>query len=474
MSGMSGDSQGVGNIHLAKLVQFVFDTPRLRREFETARAGFPSLPTGNMAEAMVMDWFIFDYKLKGLDKTPLEYFIDSNRDMPAAEQKIYEALRMNIYSIFEVRAIKVGKEIILRDLATEKEYWVWEKMATKSLRKGQCIFARVIPFRDHYILAGGGHLFPDEAIYTIKLRYKMMRDRKVDMRLSPKQMAEIFSGSKDEKPEEMDLETLEERIREKLEEAGLSDTTLIEILDKFNKVNEPSDVIREITQKAVFPDYKDADQLLDLLNALWNKMPHESMGGLSPEERRKQFVRGPQEQDMLKEMAAHLEAMINPNRYRSRKDINNVIAIAQKEWLDTKSPELDGKSPREVILEERQRLGNQEKEILITVSARPISITTRKQKEAKELYHAALELIKDGCYADAIEKYKRYIELSDKNHVVWGNMGAMYARLGNVKEALRCLHRSLSLKPDYKIARKNLELYGRKTKAELKKMAKDG
>jgi tetratricopeptide (TPR) repeat protein len=466
----------VTNVYLSKLAKFVFDSPRLVREFKRVKAEFPCFPTDDaVSKAAVVDWFVFDYKLKGLDKTPLEYFIDSNRDMPTEEQEIFETFRQNTYSIFEVRAIKACKEMILRDLATEKEYWVWDKIATRALHKGQCIFTRVLPFEDHYIISGGGHTYTIEATYAIRLRYKTMRDRKADMRIGPREVAEIFSGSiAAEKPEQMDMETLEERIREKLEEAGLSDTTLIEILDRFSKSSEPFEVIREITQRAVFPDYKDADYLLDLLNALWNKMPHESMGGLSPEERRKRFLRGPQEQALLKEMTAHLQHMINPDRYRRKADLDKAIAGAQEEWLDTKSPELDGKSPREVILEERQRLGNQEKEIMITVSARPISITTRKQKQAKELYYAARKLMQEGRYEEALERYERYIELSDKNHVVWGNMGVCYSLLGNKKEALRCLHRALFLNPDYKVARNNLKLFERATKTQLKNLAREG
>ena len=238
----------------------------------------------------------------------------------------------------------------------------------------------------------------------------------------------------------------------------MSDTTFVEMIDDFKKSDGPSDVIERVIKKAVFHSGEDCRYLLKLLHALWNKMPHESMGGLSPEERLKSFVRGTQERALLGEMAGFLHKMVKPDRYRDMKKLDAAIAKAQEKWLDTKTPELDGKSPREIILEERRRLGNESTDILIRVSARPFHITTRMEKKAKELYEAALGLTGQGRYKEALDKYRRYIEICDQDHIVWGNMGVANIMLGNKKEALRCLYRALALKPDYEIAKNNLRL----------------
>lgn len=470
---MFTDNQSVKNIYLSRLKAFVHDDKRLATEYEQAGSKFPRFPTEyEQWEAMFEDWFIFDRKLDGLNKTPLQYFLDLHRDIPVAERRIYELFKQNVFGIFEVKAVKIGKEFIARDLATQKEYRVRERTATKQLRKGQCIFGRILPFEDHYILSGSGHAYSEEALYGIRLFYKKMRDRKQDMALNPRDIAEVFSriGQKDN-PDRMDIETLEQEIRAKLEEAGLSDTTFVEMIDDFKKSNGPSEVIEGVIKKAVFPSEEDGRCLINLVHVLWNKMPHESMGGLSPEERRKSVIQGPQERALLSEMMGFLHDMVKPDRYRDMKKLDAAIAKAQEKWLDAKTPELDGKSPREIILEERKRLGNDSTDILISVLARPLRIITKTEKEAKELYEAALDLTKQDRYKEALDKYRRYVEICDQNHIVWGNMGAVNIMMGNKKEALKCLYRALALKPDYKIAKGNLRLLEH---ARIKDLQKHG
>jgi len=468
---MSTDNQGVKNIYLSRLKAFIHDDKRLVREYQQAEGEFPHFPSiYEQWEAMFEDWFIFDRKLEGLDRTPLQYFIDLHRDMPIAERRIYELFKQNVYGVFEVRAVKIGKELIAKNLASQKEYLVRERTGTKQLRKGQCIFGRVLSFEDHYILSGAGYAYSEEVLYGIRLFYKKMRDQKRNMALNQRDMADIFSNiSVRKNPDQMDMEVLEQEIREKLEEAGLSDTTFVEMIDGFKKSDEPFEVIARVMKKAVFPSEEGCQYLLELMHALWNKMPHESMGGLSPEERRKSFIRGPQERALLSEMTGFLHDMVKPDRYRDMKKLDMAIAKAQQKWLDTKTPELDGKSPREVILEERQRLGNEDTDILIRVSARQFHITTRREKEAEELFGAALSLTKQDRYKEALDKYQQYTEICDRNHVVWGNMGVANIMLGNKKEALRCLHRALALKPDYKIAKNNLRLLEHTSVKDLKK-----
>ena len=54
-------------------------------------------------EMIIFDWFIFDRRLKSFDKTPLEHFIDINKDAPPEEKRIYENLvkKQDIILAFE-------------------------------------------------------------------------------------------------------------------------------------------------------------------------------------------------------------------------------------------------------------------------------------------------------------------------------------------------------------------------------------
>ena len=465
----------VGNVWLSKLAKFVMENSRLLKELVKFDEEFPLLDmTEEDRKILILDWFIYDYKLKGFDKTPLEYFIESNKGMPEEERKIYAGFKQNIYSLFEVKAIKISKEMILKDLATEKEYWVWERTATVDLRKGHCVFTRVLPYQDHYILAGVGNVFPIEATYLARLHYKRLREKKVDTNIDPRQIAEIFLSLQKERPQELNLADLEEKLKEKLEEVGLTEATFLEIKEKMNKDIGPEKIIQEICEKAVFPEDEDFDTLSELLYTFWNKSPHPSMGGLSPEEKRQQYHYGPQERGLISTLLTHLQDVIKPDAHANQEDLNRAIATEQERWLNAKNPDLDGKSPKEIILEERQNLGNPLKEITIRTTAQAVRKVTKKEKEAKELFAAAITLTKECHYKEAVEKYKAYLAIFPENYAAWGNLGMLYGLLLNKKEALKCLHKALSINPNYKIAKENLALIEKANKEFLKMSARKG
>jgi len=464
------------NKFFKKLVKFIKDNPGLMKELISLETEFPYLMTDNAKREMIIfDWFIFDRRLKSFDKTPLEHFIDINKDAPPEEKRIYENFRNNIYSLFEVKALKIGKEMVLMDLMTKKEYWIWEKTATQHLQKGQCILTRILPYEDHYILTGMVHAFPKDSTYAIRLAYKRMRESKIDMKITPKQIAEItHEFQTKEKIKDLDLDKVQQRLSGKLEKLQLANVTPADIIEKFNENIELGQVFKEITEKAVFPEEDDADELLELLAALWNKFPHKAMGHISPEEKSRDYPRGPQELLLIQELMHYLQNEISLDNYSNKEELDKALAKAQERWLNTPNPELDGKTPGELIFEERKRMGNPRKEIGLSITAQPIAKVTKKEKEAEELFNKALRLSKEKRYEEAINCYKRYVEIYPENYVAWGNMGSLYGLLINKKEAYKCLHKALSIKPNYKIARENLALLESVDTGYLKKLAKHG
>lgn len=462
------------NQFFSKIAKFIRDGPEMMKELISLESEFPYLTTGDPERKMIIfDWFIFDRKLKSFDKTPLEHFLDVNKDISPEEKRIYENFKNNIYSLFEVKALKIRKEMVLIDLMTKKEYWIWERTATCDLHKGQCLLTRILPYEDHYILTGMVHAFPKDATYVMRLAYKRMRENKADMKINPIEIAKIIEdfGTK-ARIADLDLDKVQQRLSEKLEEVGLADVTPADIIEKFNQNIEPDKVFKEITERAIFPEDKDVEELFELLAALWNKFPHRATDRISPEEKDRDYPRGPRELSLIHELMHHLHNEISPDNYSNKEELDKALAEAQKRWLNTPNPELDGKTPAELIFEERKRLGNPRKEIGLNIIVQPIGGVTRKEKEAEELFDKTLSLSKEKRYQEAIDCYKRYLEIYPENYVAWGNMGALYGLLINKEEAYKCLHKALSIKPNYKIARDNLALLESVDTQYLKKLAK--
>jgi tetratricopeptide (TPR) repeat protein len=472
---MSNDTAEVANIYMSKLVKFMTDDPMLIKELERVDREFPLLNIEETARKItIFDWFIFDYKLKAIEKIPLDYFIELNTDMSDKEKEIYETFRQNVYGFFEIKAIKMGKEMVLIDLFDKKKYWVWDRTSTQNFLKNQCIFTRVLPYQDHYILSGVVNAFPLEATYMLRLGYKRIRENKLNTRITPKEVAKIFSSfEKEKKPQKLDLDTLKERLERKLKNIGLLNITSLNIIEMFNKNMDPCKVFKEFNEKAIFPDEKDADRFLDLLIAFWNKVPQQRLGGVSPEDKSKIYCRGFQEKVLIKELMAYLQNVIKPNVYANKKALDRAVVEIQKKWLNTKNPELDGMCPGKIILEERKRLGNPLKKIEMKVVFQSIPITTQKEKEIEELFNTSLNLTKVGCYKEAVEKYKCYLEFFPENYIAWGNIGMLYGLLLNRKKALKCVRKALSLNPNYKIAKDNLEVLENVSREHLKNLAKN-
>jgi hypothetical protein len=81
-----------------------------------------------------------------------------------------EGLKDSRISLYEVSQILPGQSMVLRDLLTGAEpVTVREKSATRSLKPWDKIAARIVPVRDHHVIAGGVLPFSNEAVDLLHL-----------------------------------------------------------------------------------------------------------------------------------------------------------------------------------------------------------------------------------------------------------------------------------------------------------------
>lgn len=214
----------------AHLADFISNMPEVLEEIANEERFFKNL---NMSEVerrnLVFDWYIFDYKSEALSKNLLQYFLEK-ADLGEDLKAIYNRFRDGIFSIFEVKALRVGKEMIACDLATGKDYSIKDTTLTRQISKGRCGFLRVLPFKDYYILTGRGYFFPQEASHFIKLFFMDAEKHKKPFRLTPLTIYEIFFAQ--EKPEK--LPSIE-RFSLFCREGGLKEDYINETIQKIRK-----------------------------------------------------------------------------------------------------------------------------------------------------------------------------------------------------------------------------------------------
>jgi hypothetical protein len=84
------------------------------------------------------DWFIFDCRSSVFSKNLLRHFLDTE-PLEAKDKELYRGFLDNVYSVFEVKALRMGKEAIVRDLFNDKEYNVKETTLTQQLKRGNAL-----------------------------------------------------------------------------------------------------------------------------------------------------------------------------------------------------------------------------------------------------------------------------------------------------------------------------------------------
>jgi len=368
--------------------------------------------------------------------------------------------RPEIYE--ELEALRVGKEMIAIDLATGKEYGIKDTTLTRNITKGQCGFARVLPYKDYYILAGTVYFFPSKAGHYLKLYLLDAKARKKPFKLTPIVMCKIFYSQ--EKPER--LPTLE-RFRLICREGGFEndyiDMFIKRVKERALNKGEFNDLNREIISRINPNTDVDHNEITKTFMEMWNKFLSESRDYAEP---------GPIEQVLVSASMSYVQSKVDPKRYKSEENASNKANSLLEEWLKTPRQELDGKTPEEAIIKEREELGNPIRTIKYRIGISSITPGEEVVKKAKMIYDNARQLLMDNKPSEAITAYKEYLTLNSRNHVVWQNMGLAYMLLKDRANAKRCFEKALELKPDYKVAKNNMAILSNASDKDIELMVK--
>lgn len=410
------------------------------------------------------DWFIFDCKSSVFSKNLLRHFLDTE-PLEAEVKELYRGFLDNVYSVFEVKALRAGKEMIVRDLLNDKEYNVKETTLTRHLQKGQCALMRVLPFHGYHILTGIGHVFPPESTSIIKLFMQNKKKSAKKRNLNPLEICEIFFAQ-----DERERLPVQERFRLFCREAGIENAHIDEIVKTLKrraenpKENFNDDLIKDIMSKIKSYSSVRVEELSGSFMDLWNSFISE--GNPSAH-------KGPVETAIIHAGIDYVQSKVNPDKY---KDIKKAEAKAKEindQWLNTPKEELGGRTPVEVILEERRELGNPQKEVGFQVSFTKLEMNAEIEKQAEKLFYQGIEYVRQHKPVEALKAYEAYCHLNPDNYVVWQNMGVAHILLLDKVKAQECFQRALEINPDYEMPQRNLEVLKNATKEDLKRMAEE-
>lgn len=447
-------------VHMA---DFISKMPEVLEEMACEERFFKSL---NMSEAerrnLVFDWYIFDYKSEVLSKNLLQYFLDKT-DIDKETKATYAGFKDGVFSIFEVEALRIGKEMILSDLPTGREYCIKDMTFTKQVSKGQCGFVRVLPFRGYYILTGTGYFFPQEAGRFINLFFMDAERQKKPFKLTPLMIYEIFFAQK--KPES--LSTIE-RFTLFCQEGDLKKEYIDELIQRMKKEVLSKggfyDIQKEYIGKIKLHAGFNIEEITHAFMDVWNSFVSEQKGYVE---------KGPIEMALINASISYVQSKVNQKRYNSEKKSSEKAEKVLAEWLKTPRQELGEKTPKETIIEERQKLGNPEKRVKFGINITALMPGEEVFQKAEDAFNRGRKLLIENKPLEAIEAYKEYISCNAQNHVVWHNMGIAYILLKDRSNAEKCFKKALEINPDYELAKRNMGILNNATQKDIERMARE-
>src|SRR5207302_10039963 len=130
-------------------------------------------------------------------------------------------------------------------------------------------------------------------------------------------------------------------------------------------------------------------------------------------------------------------------------------------WMSNPANGEEGHTPKELIIQERRRLGHPAPErVAYRLSVEKLDALSARMSEAADRANQATDLMRKGNFSEALTLYeKAWLALKDEpthHYRILGNMATCHAFLERRQEAIRCLESALKANPDYTLARGNL------------------
>ncbi len=429
------------------VLRYIEEHPEIIQDLQDAECFLSDFKVSHEERrALILDWFVFDAVSKTLSENLLEHLLRTDL-FTAGEKDIYGRLRQGVYSIFSVKSVRMGRGMIVRDLIHDKEYEITDTMFARNAVKGDCVIMRVLPFQDIFILSGRGYVFPRDMAPVVELFVKE-NSRLFHDHLTPLTLWRLFCEQ--EKHERLPPD---ERLVLIGMECGMDRGYVTDVIERIKAQSRVKgshfEIMEEFFHKLNPSRHFSFEELAETFTDLWN-------GFIA--EKDPLAVKGSLECLLLHISMEYVQAMVRLEDYP---DIKSAEIEAQKlsdRWFVTPREELGGRTPVDLILEERKALGNPQEEIGFSVQFSQLEPGRDIAKKAEDIFDEGIRMLSERKPRKALAAYQEYCRLNPDNHVVWHNMAVAHFNMGHVKKARSCLERAVSIKPDYKMALDKLKI----------------
>jgi tetratricopeptide (TPR) repeat protein len=440
------------------------ERPEAMDEFFISPGLIPAAHRG-LVGGLFEDWFLLERKLTRCGLTPLALYIKTNqRRFAKNEAAIYRGFAEDSrFGIFKVTARKAGEWLDLTPIPRGEACRVIDVKGSEDCREGEFLIARLFRFEDHWALSSFATQLPDGAGYHIERLVQSAGDKLKDEPLRHRSILDLFIPRVEWEKEGLDR--VRARLASILQRWHVVDITVAQIEDDILAAHKilatEYPLFKVIVSKS--PSVEATKEVTPILQAMWNL----TLTGDMPQP-------GPKEISLLGDLQRFVMGRVTDDEMASDTFTLKAREIT-REWLAAPQKELDGKSPGEVIREERRSLGNPHMEIAWDIQLTPLS--NDEEDRGGHMVNQGIDLLKAGQAQAALDLFqKAYPLLKDSPEVfrVLGNMATAYTKMGHREEALAMLKAALKANPDYTVARNNLRILESLSPEEFKRKYKSG
>lgn len=442
------DKPSVGTVFRYFLKEYPEDVKQALRTFTNARHVPQETDlTEEQMQSFFGSWFLFNYHLPDKDSVPLTFYLQKKQNELSSEEYIYyqSLLNSNVFDVFEVVRIDRGQGLRVRQLRTGTEFEVRERKGTYEMEVGEILITRLWNTGSEWQLAPDILGYPPAAAPMIR---QWIESWPVDYRLQPLEVWEAFSRPKVSSTEEGEV-TLEEFLRDHEAYPVVHGRDVVEWLRDSQNIHE---TVQRVMAHITLPDKDDFLELIQLMHLVWNTLPSRERG--AEVDMPDAWEPGLVERELLERLYREVQQAITLDRFESTADANHAIAEFQKQWINTPLADYDGKTPRQIVAEERTENGH-------PVHDWTVNITVEQWGDPHdERINALLRAGNDAHrHGDLVLAERRYRDITTdypEVYKAWGNLGLVLASQGRKQEAIEALKQALSIEPDYQLARQNL------------------
>jgi len=440
---------------LSKFFGWVRHSPPVLREQMIAEQEFLGLrPVDRLreelAQGLFLDWFWFERPLTSTMCSPVSLFRQERRKTCSeSEYPALAAMEKTIFSLYEVLETRPAEDrLLLRDCMRGVKWMLHEHAGSRSSSSGDILIARVIPVEPLALMTGWAAHFPAKIEEFERNKKDYFKDHKMPF-MRPRDALNLFV-----EPVDWDSKGAA-FVRAKLSglwqrwSPGITFREVERIVGE-ERMERLMDIQKAFLERC--PADEDREKAMELLMSYWNWHAGTRIGKEPPAERG--GAMGPVERDLGRRMSLFGMARL--------RETGRVLTSEEvRAWYGDPHNGKDGKSPMQMIQDERRAAGEQAPENMnVHVFGGEIDDITPGEREGDRLWRAGNDAMVQHRFKEAIEKLEAAYELlrhrEGINFRVLGNLGLAYAILGRKEDAENALQGALTHNPDYDLARRTL------------------